>query len=453
MTNIIRKFQKIFANNAINNGQFGSLQATTKILSNDPEVLQNLTAYDNGWNDAAISGEELPPLEEFQGLQFKTDYQLAYLLQKGIPEWDILTDYHIGDIARNVAGTILYKSLTNDNIGNTLTDLTNWEPLIDLENASSSNAIINGNFDIWQQGGSFASISSGDYSADQWKLTYDATTPTIDINRTAFTLGQTDVPNNPEFYINIDQTNAGSGGSFVTFAQPIEFVRTLSGGTVTISFYMKSPSSSTIGVELQQGFGTGGSPSSTVTTAAGNAVGTSSWQKFSFTVTLPSISGKTLGTNKDDALFLAFQLPVGVSEFDISQVQLENGSMATNFRVESTAQIVQKCQRFLEKSYNLSDVPGTTVTTGSLYYISPLAISNTDIIDHTFSTYKRTPPIMTIYSPATGVSGKLRKITGTAADRTGYTSSSEHGFRTGYTDVALAAGDALRWHYLADSRF
>lgn len=134
MANLVRKYQKVFASGAANNGQFGSLQAATKVTSIDPEVIQALAAYESGWNDAIVSGKQLPSLEEFQGLQYKTDYQLAYLLNKGVPEWDDLSEYYIGDIQREVGGTQIYKSITDNNIGNVLTDIVNWELLGDLAN-------------------------------------------------------------------------------------------------------------------------------------------------------------------------------------------------------------------------------------------------------------------------------------------------------------------------------
>jgi len=118
MANITRKHHKIFASSATNNGQFGSAQLGTKINSNDPDVIQALSAYDQGWNSATTGGTELPTLEEMQGLQYNNSYQIAYLLQKGIPEWNTSTDYYIGDIAREIAGTKFYKSITDNNIGN-----------------------------------------------------------------------------------------------------------------------------------------------------------------------------------------------------------------------------------------------------------------------------------------------------------------------------------------------
>jgi len=132
MANLTRKQQKVFAQDALNNGQFGSLQLGTKITTTDTDVIQALGAFLEGWNDAVVSGEELPALEEFQALHFLTTRQISYLLDKGIPEWEVNSEYFIGDIQREVGGTKLYKSITDNNIGNVLTDAANWVLLVDL---------------------------------------------------------------------------------------------------------------------------------------------------------------------------------------------------------------------------------------------------------------------------------------------------------------------------------
>ena len=136
MANIIRKNQKVFAENAVNNGQFGSLQDTTKVLTQDIDILQANPAYELGWNNATISGEKLPALEEFQSLNYINTSQTAYLLNKGIPEWVVDAEYYIGDIQREVAGTKIYRSITNNNIGNILTNITHWVLLVDLATVS-----------------------------------------------------------------------------------------------------------------------------------------------------------------------------------------------------------------------------------------------------------------------------------------------------------------------------
>lgn len=129
MAKLARKGQKIFARTATNNGVFGSLQAGNKQTSQDVETLQSLDAYSEGWNSATISSEQLPPLEEFQSLNYVNTYQLAYMFQEGIPEWDSNSYYHQGSIVKVTTDNtfVLYNSLTDNNTGNNpATDRTNW---------------------------------------------------------------------------------------------------------------------------------------------------------------------------------------------------------------------------------------------------------------------------------------------------------------------------------------
>lgn len=129
MPKITRKQQKVFAVNASNNGVFGSLQANDPVYSQDPDAIQGRTAYSNGWNDATYSAEKLPPLEEFQSLQYLFSRQIAYLMQEGVPEWNSATTYYKGALVKAVqqdGSFILYASLIDDNTGNQVTDTTKW---------------------------------------------------------------------------------------------------------------------------------------------------------------------------------------------------------------------------------------------------------------------------------------------------------------------------------------
>ena len=63
-----------------------------------------------------------------------------------------------------------------------------------------------------------------------------------------------------------------------------------------------------MGVRTVQYFGTGGSPSSSVIVSAGTPSLTSSWQKFTYTVDIASISGKTLGSDNNHSLWVGFQV-------------------------------------------------------------------------------------------------------------------------------------------------
>ncbi len=129
MPRITRKQQKVFAVDATNNGVFGSLQANDPVHSQDPDIIQSRTAYSNGWNDATYSAEKLPPLEEFQALQYLFSRQIAYLMQDGIPEWDTNTTYYKGALVKAIQSDgsfILYASLIDNNQGNLVTDTTKW---------------------------------------------------------------------------------------------------------------------------------------------------------------------------------------------------------------------------------------------------------------------------------------------------------------------------------------
>lgn len=132
MARIPRKFLKVFARDASNNGVFGSAADNTKILSNDVEVIQSKPAWYTGWIDAVIGTRKFPTLEEFQSCNYVNTSQIAYLFQEGIPEWNALTEYHENSIVKKTGTYEIYGSLTGPNTGNLLSDDTNWEFLQDL---------------------------------------------------------------------------------------------------------------------------------------------------------------------------------------------------------------------------------------------------------------------------------------------------------------------------------
>lgn len=209
------------------------------------------------------------------------------------------------------------------------------------------NAIINGNFDIWQRGTSFSTPASGDYSADRMTVVYDGTIGTFTVSRQSFALGQTDVPGEPEFFWRWDHTVAGSGSAIRAFLQRIEDVRTFGAEQVTISFYAKADSARTVVSRLVQNFGTSGAPSARVGTAAQDNSLTTSWQRFTHTVTLASISGKTLGTDGDDHIELELVFPLNTTmTIDIGRIQVELGDIATSFERLPLVQELARCLRY-----------------------------------------------------------------------------------------------------------
>lgn len=129
MTKLTRYLQKVFsANSALGTiKKFGSLAAGTPANATTPLEVQELANYEGGW-PAAILGNNSPAIEDMNAVHYAMAYQIAYLMQKGVPEWHLEETYYIGDIV-NVGGK-LYISLTESNINNAIIDLANWKLIV-----------------------------------------------------------------------------------------------------------------------------------------------------------------------------------------------------------------------------------------------------------------------------------------------------------------------------------
>lgn len=257
------------------------------------------------------------------------------------------------------------------------------------------NKLINGGFDIWQRGTS--QTSSGYGSDDRWNNANSGSTKTA--SQQTFTVGQTDVPGNPRYFSRTVVTSVAGSSNFCIKTQKIESVRTLSGQTATLSFWAKADASKNMAIDFRQYFGTGGSPSADVTGIGVTTCAlTSSWKKFTITVSIPSITGKTLGTNGDDFLELLFWFDAGSSfnartnslgqqsgTFDIANVQLEQGGQPTEFEQRPIGIELQLCQRYYEVSGDTTaDIIGGQRT-------------GYNILGGTFKVTKRAIPTVTVY--------------------------------------------------------
>lgn len=128
-TPLPRKQQKIFSATSDANGVFGSAVAGTFIKSNDLDEIQSLPAWQAGWQAGAISAYRLPTIEEMNGLFLTVTQQLAYLFQRGVPEYLATDTYPKNAIvaAVNPDGNVsLYASLQDNNVGHPVTDDEWW---------------------------------------------------------------------------------------------------------------------------------------------------------------------------------------------------------------------------------------------------------------------------------------------------------------------------------------
>lgn len=177
MPAISRSFQDIFGRGLVPSGNlavWGSLQTGSPAYSGDPKVIQSLSNYLNGLNGALI-GNRSPALEDLNGLFYVFAYQLAYLLQSGVPEWNADTTYWTGQICRGIGTAVQYQSIIDNNIDNAVTDTNSWVPLtsrfrgptvaaawveFDGINAPGGNCVIHSSYNV----SSVAKNAGGNYT-------------------------------------------------------------------------------------------------------------------------------------------------------------------------------------------------------------------------------------------------------------------------------------------------
>jgi hypothetical protein len=178
-------------------------------------------------------------------------------------------------------------------------------------------------------------------------------------------------------YARLVSTGQTLNTALTSISQKIESVRTFAGQTITISFWAKaSTGTPSVAASAWQDFGTGGS----ALVQSGSKVAiTSSWARYSVTLTLASIAGKTIaGGNDHLRIFLitsagsnrdAYTGALGIQSvtIDFWGVQVEQGSTATAFQTATgTLQgELAACQRYY---YKLTNGVANAALMSAFYY-------------------------------------------------------------------------------------
>jgi len=249
-----------------------------------------------------------------------------------------------------------------------------------ISTGQRKNYLINGNFDMWQYGTS--QTTSGYGSDDRWSNLNVGSTKThsmvnaTDTERALFSASK---------FSRTVVTSVAGADSQAGKRQSVENVTLLAGKTVTLSFWAKADGNKNIAIRLFQVFGTGGSPSVDISSNQQLIQLTTTWQKKTIVLNIPSIIGKTLGTDgvHTSSTGLKFYFDAGSNivlnegvtgmgqqsgTFDIAQIKLEDGSVATDGWHPYDGEFggeVQACQRYYEKSFNLTTTPSNGATTTS----------------------------------------------------------------------------------------
>ena len=223
--------------------------------------------------------------------------------------------------------------------GNEILQAETAQEVRSLIGAGRKNLIINGDFQVSQRGDysvdGAQGFANGNYSVDRWKINSSAA-------GTDYVLHGTMVL--PDGFVenSLKYTVQGTGVRYRRFSQPIEDVSKVSGRTVTTSFYIKAKSTTANNLYFY-------------------SIEDGAWQQKCL---LPSTSTPTLVTHTFTVTDItdSFHCLIGFSSisgaattgvvgdyFEISQVQLELGSVATDFEHRSYGEELALCQRYCYK--------------------------------------------------------------------------------------------------------
>ena len=295
------------------------------------------------------------------------------------------------------------------------------------------NAIINGDMRIAQQGTSFAAIVNGAYSIDRWKYGKVGTmVHTISqVNKTA---ASANTPSEQfEHALKLDCTTADASiaaGDLVLLQQNIEGnnFRKFVGQTATLSFWIKAGKTGTMCVSFRN---TGGDRSyvSEVTINSANT-----WEKKTVTLNF-DYSGGTWNYTTGIGLQICFTLAAGstwqttadawqngnfiatsnqtnfvdvtgtTTDMYITGVQLELGSVATEFEFLDFGTELILCQRYYYKTYDQGENPGTNTFNGMVGIKSDG--NQKSLLTHTYPVSMRIKPTIVMY----GKDGTVGKVT------------------------------------------
>lgn len=253
--------------------------------------------------------------------------------------------------------------------------------------AAGKNAVINGGFDIWARGTSYNLTTAQTYGcADRWSLSQDTAA--------AATASQvtTSLPDGFRYAIKLQRNAGATSTGLIRLCQVLETNNSIpfAGKTATFSFYAKaganySGASNAFAGYFAYGTGTDQSPSAynsgswtgQTTLATPVYTLTTSWQRFTTTITIPSTATQ-LG-------FLLDYTPVGTAGADdsvqVTGVQLELGSSATPFsRAGGTIQgELAACQRYYQRSsgnqYAVVGGWGSAVSTTAVRFAYPSKVT------------------------------------------------------------------------------
>jgi hypothetical protein len=202
---------------------------------------------------------------------------------------------------------------------------------------SGKNAVINGGFDVWQRGTSFAVPTNyNSYTADRFVAYRSGLNTGATISR-QLTNDTTNLPN-IQYCLRYQRDSGNTATGDLALLNGCETANSIqfAGKVVSFSFYARaganySATSNLLQLRVDSGTGTdqniGTGYTGQATLISASATLTTTWQRFTFTGTVPA-TAKEIG-------WYVFESPTGTAGandyYEITGVQLELGAVATPF--------------------------------------------------------------------------------------------------------------------------
>lgn len=192
-----------------------------------------------------------------------------------------------------------------------------------------------------------------------------------------------------------------AGNTYVMLGQRIEALNSLDLAGQTVTLQAKLSSTSVTNVFWQASRATVTDSFSSQTDIASGLFTISGTEgTYSTQISIPTSA--TMGIQIEFRVLSG--LPAGQT-LTIGDVQLEQGSVALPVEIRPYGQELALCQRYYEKSYNLTTKPGTAAT--SAWIASSPGPGNYLRVSGSFRADKRAAPTMVLYNPTTGATGTV----------------------------------------------
>lgn len=361
------------------------------------------------WNARDLIGQSLPNGKVYTYITGTTTPKATYsdALGENLNTNPVILDGDGGAYIFWLEDT-LYRIILKDEDDNLIYDTSNYPQQATINNPSfisnltKPNFIPNGQF-LENLGASASPIGttslaiapSGipDINGGNILFVKSNTACTDTLTFTSFNLGSDLVPQTPIYYATYACTAVGGGGeTFKAFRFCIaKNVRSLEGTTIVVSFSARSSTLSVITPSIFQYFGSGGSPSSTVTVLASATTLTTSFVRYDFVIDIPSVEGKTIGSCGDDYLGLDLSPPLNaICTLDITNVQVITGEVIFPYQYVTPnyvqAQLHQPKPGDVKTTYRTSEFGWVAMNDGSIGSATSGATTRANI--DTFFLYK-----------------------------------------------------------------